>query len=80
MGGTAPQSMWLWPGLRVIGAGGAVKKGVFETVATASHDEVTLRNGTRLTANQTKTLIATVASPHIPVMTTIDVNRNRPAR
>ena len=32
VGGTSPQSLWMWPGLRIIGAGGAVKKCVFETV------------------------------------------------
>jgi hypothetical protein len=52
-GGTSPQSMWLWPGLKVVGAGGAVPKGVFESLQTVSEDEVTLHNGTRLTAHQT---------------------------
>ena len=33
---TAPQMMRFWPGLHLVGAGGAVKKGVFETVATVS--------------------------------------------
>ena len=52
-GKTGPQSMWLWPGLNVVGAGGAVKKGVFETIAQATPEEVVLHNGTRLTAHQT---------------------------
>ena len=51
-GKAGPQSMWLWPGLTVIGAGGSVKKGLFETVKDATPDEVVLHNGTRLTAHQ----------------------------
>ena len=51
-GKTGPQSMWLWPGLTVVGAGGSVKKGVFETVKDATPDEVVLHSGTRLTAHQ----------------------------
>ena len=51
-GGTSPQSMYLWPGLKVVGAGGAVPKGVFESLQTVSEDEVTLHSGTRLTAHQ----------------------------
>ena len=52
-GKTGPQSMWLWPGLTVVGAGGAVKKGVFETIAAVTSEEVVLHSGTRLTAHQT---------------------------
>ena len=51
-GKAGPQSMWLWPGLTVIGAGGSVKKGLFETVKDATPDEVVLHSGTRLTAHQ----------------------------
>ena len=51
-----PQSMWLWQGLTVVGAGGAVKKGVFETVAHATPDAVVLHSGTRLTAHQVRSL------------------------
>ena len=47
-----PQSMWLWSGLTVVGAGGAIKKGVVETVAHATLEEVVLHSGTRLTAHQ----------------------------
>ena len=47
-----PQSMWLWSGVTVVGAGGAVKKGVFETVAHATPEEVVLHSGTRLTVHQ----------------------------
>ena len=48
---TGPQNMWLWSGLTVVGAGGAIKKGVFETVAHATPEENVLHNGTRLTAH-----------------------------
>ena len=51
-GKTGPQSMWLWAGLTLVGAGGAVKKGVFETVEHATPEEVVLHSGTRLTAHQ----------------------------
>ena len=51
--GSGPQSMWIWPGLRLVGAGGCVKKGVFESVASVSPDgDVTLYNGVSLTAYQ----------------------------
>ena len=50
--GTGPQSMFLWPGIHVIGAGPPLKKGVFETVLSVTSDEVVLHNGTRLTAHQ----------------------------
>ena len=51
--GTGPQSMFVWAGLRVVGSGGAVKKGVFEIVASVTEDgDVTLSNGVRLTAHQ----------------------------
>ena len=36
----------------MLGAGGAVKKGVFETVAHATPEEVVLHSGARLTAHQ----------------------------
>ena len=51
-GGASPQNMWIWPGLRVIGAGsGAVEKGVFETIQEVFEDgSVRLRNGVRLRA------------------------------
>jgi hypothetical protein len=51
-GKAGPQSMWLWPGLTVVGAGGAVKKGLFETIAHVTPEEVVLCNGTRLAAHQ----------------------------
>ena len=43
--------MWVWPGLRVIGAGGALRKGVFDTVALVDENEggtVHLEGGAKL--------------------------------
>ena len=51
-GKAGPQSMWLWPGLAVVGAGGAVKKGIFDTITHATSEEVVLHSGTRLAAHQ----------------------------
>ena len=50
--GNTPQSMWVWPGQRLIGSGGVVKKSVFETVETVTPDEIVLHCATRLTAHQ----------------------------
>ena len=55
--GTGPESMWVWPGLRLVGAGsGPVKKGVFESVATVSEADgvvtVTLHSGLSLLGTQ----------------------------
>ena len=48
--GNGPQSCFMWPGLRMIGAGGMVKKGVFVTIADVTKDgDVTLDNGVQLT-------------------------------
>ena len=47
-----PQSMWLWPGLTLIGAGAKVTKGVLCTVAAVSESEVQLSTGVKLTAEQ----------------------------
>ena len=41
----SPQSMWVWPGLRLIGAGGKIPKGVFVAVAEVEPDGVRLDNG-----------------------------------
>ena len=43
-----PQSMRVWPGLRLIGAGGKIPKGVFVAVAEVEPDGVRLDNGMRL--------------------------------
>ena len=54
--GTGPQSMWVWTGLRVIGAGGALRKGVFDTVALVSDEgdggTVQLEGGAKLSFHQ----------------------------
>ena len=51
--GNGPQNMFLWPGLRIVGGGGALKKGVFVTIQSISPDsEVVLDNGIQLTASQ----------------------------
>ena len=44
----SPQSMRVWPGLRLIGAGGKIPKGVFVAVAEVEPDAVRLDNGMRL--------------------------------
>ena len=46
----SPQSMRVWPGLRLIGAGGKIPKGVFVAVAEVEPDGVRLDNGMRLRA------------------------------
>ncbi len=40
--GNQPQSMWVWSGLRVIGAGGKCLKGLFYTVRGVTEDQVIL--------------------------------------
>ena len=51
--GNGPQNMFLWPGLRIVGGGGALKRGVFATIESISADsEVALDNGIKLTASQ----------------------------
>ena len=44
----SPQSMRVWPHLRLIGAGGKIPKGVFVAVAEVEPDGVRLDNGMRL--------------------------------
>ena len=41
----APQTMRVWPGLRLIGAGGKVQKGTFLTVEAVEGDVVRLESG-----------------------------------
>ena len=41
----APQTMRVWPGLRLIGAGGKVQKGTFLTVEAVEGDLVRLESG-----------------------------------
>ena len=44
-GTNAPQMMRVWPGLRLVGAGGKVAKGCFVTVAEAGPESVKLETG-----------------------------------
>jgi hypothetical protein len=47
--GNQPQSMWLWPGLTLVGAGGPLcPKGIMVQVVSLSVDQVTLSNGATL--------------------------------
>ena len=48
-GTNAPQTMRVWPGLRLVGAGGKVSKGCFVTVAEAGPESVKLETGERFT-------------------------------
>eukprot|EP00439_Symbiodinium_sp_Y106_P020317 s8192_g2.t1 len=48
-GTNAPQTMRVWPGLRLVGAGGKVAKGCFVSVAEAGPDAVRLDTGERFT-------------------------------
>ena len=46
--GNRPQDMWVWPVLRLIGAGGKCAKGLFVTVTSVFADTVELSNGASL--------------------------------
>ena len=48
-GTNAPQTMRVWPGLRLVGAGGKVSKGCFVAVTEAGPDAVRLDTGERFT-------------------------------
>ena len=48
-GTNAPQTTRVWPGLRLVGAGGKVSKGCFVTVAEAGPESVKLETGERFT-------------------------------
>ena len=43
-----PQDMRIWPGLRLVGAGGKICKGTFVTVKSCSDEVVELEDGNRL--------------------------------
>ena len=43
------QSMWVWPGMRLIGGGGFCLKGVFVTVEDVTEEFVTISGGQKLT-------------------------------
>ena len=46
-----PQSMWIWPGIRLVGAGGKICKGTFVTVKTCRDAAVELEDGTELASD-----------------------------
>ena len=47
--GNNPQSMWLWSGQQLVGAGGKVLEGLFYTVENLTEDSVELIGGLKLT-------------------------------
>ncbi len=47
-----PQSMWIWPGLELVGAGGATKKGMRYTIESVEDEAVALVGGLRLSHEQ----------------------------
>ncbi len=50
--GNQPQSMWLWPGITLVGAGGQCPKGILVEVTSLSEEEVALSNGATLRREQ----------------------------
>jgi hypothetical protein len=50
--GNAPQNMWIWKGLRLIGAGGKCLKGVFYEVESCDQDTVCLTTGQSLSHDE----------------------------
>ena len=50
--GNAPQNMWIWPGLRMLGAGGKCLKGVFYEIEECDNDVVKLKSGEELTHDE----------------------------
>ena len=50
--GNAPQNMFIWKGLRVLGAGGKLLKGVFYEVKSCDAESVTLTNDQKLTHDE----------------------------
>ena len=48
----APQTMYIWPGLRLVGSGGKVSKGIFVEVKACDAEKVTLDNDLSLTHAQ----------------------------
>ena len=51
-GGNQPQSMWLWPGITLVGAGGPCPKGILVEVTSLTDEEVCLSNGATLRPEQ----------------------------
>ena len=52
MTGNQPQSMWLWRGVTLVGAGGPCPKGILVQVVSLSDEEVCLSNGAKLSHEQ----------------------------
>jgi hypothetical protein len=50
--GNQPQSMWLWPGVTLVGAGGPCPKGILVQITALSEDGVSLSNGATLGREQ----------------------------
>ena len=50
--GNQPQSMYIWPGIQLIGAGGKCLKGLFYTVETIMDDVLFLNTGQKLTRSE----------------------------
>ena len=50
--GNMPQSMWLWPGITSVGAGGPCPKGILVEVTSLTEEEVCLSNGATLRREQ----------------------------
>ena len=53
--GNRPQSMWVWPGLLLIGGGSHAKKGLFYKISEITDDQVAFECGLKLTREQTVT-------------------------
>ena len=51
--GNTPQNMWIWKGLRLIGAGGKLLKGVFYQVESCDNETVRLTSGETLSHDET---------------------------
>ena len=50
--GNTPQNMWIWKGLRVLGAGGKCLKGVFYEVKSCDAENVTLTTEQKLSHDE----------------------------
>ena len=50
--GNLPQSMWLWPGITLVGAGSQCPKGILVEVTSLTDEEVCLSNGATLRREQ----------------------------
>ena len=50
--GNQPQSMWLWPGITLVGAGGLCPRGILVQVTGLAEKTVTLSNGATLRREQ----------------------------